>query len=127
MHYHNINSLAESLYFKDGTSNVLAQGNFRSIHHLGEGISFYLSKLLEKITPDQIGGVLMQETLDDDLLRVFGVSTSLQERRYSDKTTPEMLHLSEEGLNNLRIFLKNDFNCLNILRSYGKVNEKAKL
>jgi len=125
LRYSNINALAEALYFEDGTENIIAQGNFRSIHHLGESISFYLNDILKKISPDQIGGVLMQETLNEDLLSVFGVSTFLQERRHSNKTPPERMYMSENGIKNLRRFLKDDFTCLDILRSYGKINPKV--
>lgn len=122
LHYSNMNALSEALYFDDGTDNSLAQGNFRSIHHLGESISFYLEELLGNITPDQIGGVIRQETLDEDLLRIFNVANSSQRKKHSNKIPPEMLLLSKTSISHLHRFLKKDFECLDLLEKYGKIN-----
>lgn len=124
-HYGTLNGLAEQLYFRNKSDNTVAQNHFRSIHHLGESIAFYLRPLLDSISTEQIGGVIMQETLDEDLLRLFGVSTDLRERAYHDATTPGSLFLSELARANLRRFLAKDYACLEVLRASGKLNPKS--
>ncbi|WP_139058884.1 hypothetical protein [Thiorhodococcus drewsii] len=118
-HYGKLGALAEQLYFQDGTDNALAQGNFRSIHHLGESIAFYLDPLLAQIGPGQMDGVVMQETLEADLTRLFGITTSLRERAHCSATPPGMLALSKRARVNLRRFLARDFACLETLRDWG--------
>lgn len=126
-HYGNLSTLAETLYFPDTTDNPLAQGNFRSIHHLGESIAFYLDPLLSRINPDQVVGVVMQETLDADLARLFGVTAGLREKSHGGMTPPEMLALSDLAYRNLRRFLGKDFACLQKLREWGKLNPDSLL
>ncbi|MEM9581153.1 MAG: hypothetical protein AAF891_10740 [Pseudomonadota bacterium] len=121
-HYGTLNALAEALYFSDGTPNALALGNFRSIHHLGESIAFYLDPLLHEISPDQIGGVIMQETLQADLEAVFGVTTAQRTHANHDTMPPEMLHLSPLARSHLRRALAGDFACLATLQDWGVLN-----
>lgn len=121
-HYGNLNTLAEQLYFSNGTDNAIAQGNFRSIHHLGESIAFYLDPLLAKITSEQVVGVVMQETLKADLMLLFGIISDLRENDHHAKTSPEMMDLSDRARINLRRFLARDFTCLWTLRNWGKLN-----
>lgn len=121
-HYGTLNALAEALYFEDGTPNALALGNFRSIHHLGESIAFYLRPLLDQVGPDQIAAVIMQETLAADLQRAFGVQTALRTHANRDQTPPEMLQLSPRARAHLRRALADDFACLATLRDWGKLN-----
>lgn len=120
--YKTMNSLAEALYFSNGTANALAQGNFRSIHHLGENISFYLSELLNKLGAKQIGGVFSQESLADDAQRILGISVAAQTHRHKSQTLPEMLFLSALARRNLTRFLRDDFRCMDILDDWGKLS-----
>lgn len=124
-HYGSLSALAEQLYFSDATDNALAQGNFRSIHHLGESIGFYLDPLLSRIEPEQVAGVVMQETLDADMTRLFGVTTGQREKAYGAASPPRMLVLSDLARGNLRRFLARDFACLETLRKWGKLNPES--
>lgn len=121
-HYGSLGALAEQLYFPDETDNALAQGNFRSVHHLGEDIAFYLDSLFSKIDSKQVAGVVMQETLNADMDRLFGVTTNLREKAHHAITPPGMLALSNLARANLRRFLRRDFACLEKLREWGKLN-----
>ncbi|NVK13356.1 MAG: hypothetical protein HWE35_04180 [Rhodobacteraceae bacterium] len=116
-HYGSLDALARALYFEDGTDNALAQGNFRSIHHLGEGIAFYLEPLLAAVQPDQIAGVLMQETLDADLQRLFGIQSSLRLNDNSQAAAGRP-GLSAQGEANLRRYLAPDYACIRTLGAW---------
>ena len=79
--YGNLNALANALYTEDGADNKRAQADFRKVHHLQEDIAFYLSELLEGITPAQVEGVFSQETLDADIEQAFGLKSEFREKR----------------------------------------------
>ncbi len=69
--YGNLNNIAEALYYENGTPNTKVKIELLSIFHISQNIAFYLKDLLSKCHPDQIDAVLMQENLDDDILRVL--------------------------------------------------------
>lgn len=120
--YQNLNSLAERLYFPNGGIRAIAQGNYRSIHHLGEGISFYLYDLLQAIPKENVAGVIMQETLNEDLNRLFNISTNIGTNRNRHIRNERMLSLSEKARYNLRRFLEDDYKCIGILNRWKKLN-----
>ena len=121
--YETLNNIAEKLYYKDGKINPDTHQELRKIHHIREDISFYTSKLLEKCHPEQIVGVLMQETLNEDIHRVFGYTND----HYSHRNPPsnDDDSLSELAVNNLKMFLKKDYEALAKLHSWGKINPDA--
>jgi hypothetical protein len=125
MHYKTLNTLAEALFFENNTPNALVQGNLRSIHHLGESIAYYLDPLLKKISAEQIGGVVMQETLADDLFNIFGVTATQRAKSHQHKTPGNMMQLSDRAQTNLRRVLLRDYECLDVLRGWGKMNPAA--
>jgi hypothetical protein len=120
--YGTLNSLAESLYDAAGAANPEACRDFRHIHHLGESIDFYLGGLLRDIDPMQIAGVMMQETLADDMFRLFGVRPEKRLNSARACAPPERLALSPRAASNLERVLAPDFRCLQILRSWGKIS-----
>jgi hypothetical protein len=121
--YGHLNNLAEALYHKDGTPNRTVQQEIRRIHHIREDISFYLSELLSKCRPNQIVAVLMQENLDDDILRVFGYKNEIRSNR--NPPTEEDKELSETGRANLIKFFRNDYEALTKLYCWGKIERKV--
>lgn len=123
--YGTLDRLARALYDENGEDNKQAQSDFRIIHHLKEDISFYLSDLLEYISPAQVIGVLTQENLNDDICRFFGLRLDIKEKHNSDKTSPEKLTLSDRGARNLRRFLVKDFECIARLHCWGKIDDKT--
>ncbi len=120
-HYGSLDALARALYRPDGRKNALAQGHFLSIHHLSENIAFYLQDLLAGISPDQILGVLLQETLETDLARLFGIKTSDRINDNSQGAQPEERRLSPRGAANLRRFLQPEYDCIKQLDRWGKL------
>ena len=124
-HYVSLDNLARVLFHKDGSVNAMVQGQFRALHHLGEGISFYLQDLLAAVQPDQILGVLLQEQLEADLLRLFGLCSP---GRLNDNSQPDLhpahsedRRLSLQAQNNLRRFLHTDYACIKTLDAWGKL------
>lgn len=77
--YPSLDALALDLYAPDGTRNDAVISGFSRVHHIRENIAFYLDPLLWKIDPRQIKGVMMQENLNADIKRVFGIN--IGERR----------------------------------------------
>lgn len=119
--YGTLNALAEALYREDGSENPLAQGNLRSIHHLGESIAYYLQPLLSRVRPAQIEGVITQENLRADCRAILGFELTSHRFRHGDTVPPEMGFLSDRAQANLRRTLHQDFRCLEILRDLGKL------
>jgi hypothetical protein len=121
--YGSLNSLAEALYSEDGRENTAAQQEIRKIHHIREDISFYLDDLLSKCNPNQIVGVLMQENLDEDILRVFGYNNELRE--HMNSASAEDKALSEIGSSNLMTFFRKDYEALVKLYCWGKIEREV--
>ena len=125
LYYKTLNALAEALYFEDGTENVLAHGNFRSIHHLGESIAFYLDPLLDGIDKNQIEGVIAQESLSTDALDILGIRVEARTHGHRSNTSPEQLELSAQARRNLRRYLHRDYACMAVLQDWGLLSTEA--
>lgn len=120
-HYGSFDNLARKLYRPNGSTDALAQGHFRSIHHLSEDIGFYLQDLLAVSQPEQILGVLRQENLEADLLQYFGIQNPGRVNDNRQGTSPEDRALSPKAQAHLRRFLQADFDCIAKLRDWGKL------
>lgn len=107
-HYATFNELAEEL-LSDGKVVHNAAEAFRSIHHLREDISFYLSNLLENIRVEQLFSVMRNERLATDMREILGVHerVHLNENPRDPRKEPELL--SEKAENNLRVFLADEY------------------
>lgn len=126
--YGTLNALAESLYAADGAENRSACGDVRRIHHLREDINFYLGDLLTFVDPQQIVDVLTQETLDEDILRIFNYENRLREKHNAAQpadAAPEKGVLSDIAERNLRYFFRRDYDCLMRLYCMGKISRDA--
>lgn len=119
--YRSLNALAEGLYV-DGLLNPVVASDFQKIHHVAEGFDYHLREVLDCCRPDQIIGVLMQETLDEDLLRVLGVSSELREKDNSSSSRDRSLN--ERALSNLRRFLCKDYTVLLQLYLLGLISKE---
>lgn len=113
--YKTLNALAERLYTADGSLDVGVANEFRTIHHLKEDISFYLTELLEQISPKQVYAVFFTETLDHDMTSFLGISSPKRVHENSSVTSNENKFLSEKALLNLRKFLVEDYAVLDKL------------
>ncbi len=125
--YETLNTLALDLYDSAGAPNEATIEAFGQMHHIRESIAFYLDPLLDRVDPRQIIDVLMQENLDNDIERVLGVRIERQDKRYGDSVDPARKRLEPRAEANLRRFLARDFECLNRLYCWGKIERDVYL
>ena len=123
--YGSIDALGEALYDDDGGPEIAALGDARRIHHIREDIGFYLTYLLDHCEPGQIRAVLMQERLDADIERVFGIRSGhrVNENRAILNDGP----LSPRARRNLMRFLHQDYEALARLYAWGKIERDVYL
>jgi hypothetical protein len=121
--YTNLNSLAESLYDSNGDRNSVASADFEAIHHLRERIAFYLKEFLTLCPQRQINGVLMKESLAEDIKRHFGVSSENVGIEKKFDAGPDNNYLSPRGRNNLVRYIEDDYYCLFKLYNYGLIRK----
>ncbi len=112
--YKTLNALAEELY-ADGALDNDGADAFRAIHHLRENISFYLSELLPKVSATQISLVLATEFLDAEIARDLGVDRVRKEHQNRNSVNKEKLYLSDLARKNLRRFLDDDYEAVQML------------
>lgn len=120
--YQSLDALALALYDERGRPNEVAHAEARRIHHLREDIGFYLTDLLTRCRSDQLLAVLMQENLDADIERVFGVKTALREK---DNSAAAAVPLSTAAETNLRQFLADDYAALEKLYEWGLIADNV--
>ena len=120
--YGSIDALGEALYDDDGGPEIAALGDARRIHHIREDISFYLTHLLDHCDPSQIRAVLMQETLDADIKRVFGIRS--EHRINENRAIRNDGSLSARACRNLMRFLHRDYEALARLYAWGKIERE---
>ena len=121
--YSSLNAIAEKLYDDKGVADPEAHGDIKKIHHIRENMSFYLRDLLSLCSPEQIVAVLMQESLDRDIERVFGYENLLRKHRNDENSSGS--HLSEHAISNLRRCFYSDFEALIKLYSWGKIDREV--
>lgn len=121
--YGTLNRMAEALYDADGKPDLQVQDEIRQIHHIHEDIAFYLYPLLGKCRPEQIVAVLMQETLDADIERVFGYRND--EQVHINSGTKQDGELSPLAVKNLKRFFIADFEALLKLYCWEKIDREV--
>ena len=117
--YMSIDTLGNALYDNEGVPNLAAHDAARTIHHIREDISFYLTELLERCDPNQVLAVLMQENLDNDILRVFGIQN--RHRVHDNTSMRNDWTISDRARRNLMRFLHRDYEALARLYAWGKI------
>lgn len=117
--YGNINALGEALYDDNGMPRPEAIKSIRTIGHIRMDISFYLTDLLDRCRPDQIQAVLMQETLNQDIEKVFGINNEYQIHENSGMRGQP---LSSKARKNLMRYLHRDYEALARLYAWGKID-----
>jgi len=116
--YQNANQLAESLF----TPNGFTKDQY--IHHIYEDINYYLENFLKNCNPQNILAVLTTETLDDDIKKIWNTSGQIPQLNKNKEST----YLSELSYQNLKQFLKKDYECIDKLYEMGLLSlEKYKI
>ena len=116
--YPTLNALADALYDDEGRADPQAASDFRRIHHLKEDISFYLTDLLNRVSPDQIHAVLATEALDADMAATLGIENPPRVHENASTTSDERKRLDPGPRAKLRRFLAQDYAALEKLLSY---------
>lgn len=107
--YSDLNLIAEDLYSSNNQINTQAHNDLKNIHHIREDISFYLSSLLDQVSPHNVYGVICTERMDIDCRRLLGVTP--KNRRKDNWLTPKPA-LTKAAVRNLIMFLNQDFACV---------------
>jgi hypothetical protein len=123
--YGTLNSLAEQLYDGDVLDSKVAK-DFRSIHHLKEDISFYLTELLNEISANQIYAVLATESLDKDIEDHLGVDTVKRTNENAASDDKYKMHLSKLAKTNMRKFLNEDYAAVERLLAHTCVTDERR-
>ena len=121
--YGDLGTLAKSLYRSDGSLNQVAARDFQLVHHLRESIAYYVKPLLSVLSPDNILGIICQETLSIDCERLLGVDTeNLFFRRNSSKRH-SIQYLDQNARLCLRRYLAEDYQCIASLWALGVLDD----
>ena len=122
--YQSLGAMARSLYRADGRLDQAVARDFNCVHHLRESISFYCGPLLSVLAPDNILGVVCQETLTADCQEILKVDASgLRERSNASKPRIKQ-ELDAAALNNLKHFLVEDYQSIAALWSFGALSDQ---
>ena len=121
--YGDLGTLAKSLYRLDGHLNQAAAREFQLIHHLRESIAFYLKPLLPILSPENILGVICQETLSLDCERILGVNAKNVFLRRNNSKRNSQQHLDQNARSALRRYLAEDYQCISSLWALGVVKD----
>ena len=105
-----VNTLAEKLYKKDGTLRFNLSDPKFYIHHICEDIDFYIGDFLKVCKPENIYGVILTETINDDLNRLF--NADVKKIPHKLKNVEYNTTLSELGYSNLKKYLEKDYACI---------------
>ena len=114
------NDLAEKLYDKNNILIFDFQKTENYIHHITEDINFYIGDFLDKCQGNEIIDVIVQETLSEDLNRIFGINCSTHLKKNPNYKTK----LSKKGLNNLKKYLKLDYTCIEKLNNLNLLSKE---
>ena len=120
--YGSLGTLGEALYDDAGRPRRASIRDARRIHHIREDIGFYLTELLGRCRAEQIEAVLMQETLDADIERVFGIRNR---HRKNESAGMGGEALSTRARANLMRFFSRDYEALARLYAWGKIDRET--
>ena len=122
--YESLGVMAHGLYRNNGKLDQSVARDFGLIHHLRESISFYLTPLLPVLTPNNVFGIICQETLSVDVRNLLGVDASSVFARRNDQKRSLRENLDQLAVNNLRRFLVEDYQCILALWTLGVLDDK---
>ena len=122
--YQSLGAMSRVLYRSDGRLNQAVARDFHCVHHLRESISFYCRPLLAVLTPSNIFGVVCQEDLAADCVRLLGVDVSGLRERSNESKRHICQDLDAEAVNNLNRFLVEDYQSITALWSLGALSDQ---
>lgn len=123
-----VNGLAEALYDASGTLNesvnhiIKRPGVYRSEPcQIGMGIAEYMKKFVQRVDAADIKGVICHQSLKEDYQRVIGMDLTTHEKRGGCYPT----NLSDQARKNLHMYLKADFECIDMLYAIGVIESTS--
>lgn len=117
-----LDEFASNLY--DNKNNLTFNLNTKIPHINPKGIDFYLNDLLDNVDKKQIIGVITQENLENDYKNTFNINFNEELGSYKKNKAVSDTYLSSKSLNNLKIFLENDYKCIEKLNNMGLLSSK---
>ncbi len=123
--YNSLDNLAKILYdANSGNLNKEVAEDFNLIGHFEKNISYYLEDSLKFLKPNQVFGVIKQESIEKDCERILGVKLNSHERKNQFRVPPYKLHLSSSSIKNLKKFISNDYLALRKLYDLNVLNKE---
>jgi hypothetical protein len=118
--YENLNNLALELYNSD-IKNEITHKELFTIGHIEHNISYYLRDLFKTINSDQILYIFKQENLNEDIKTFFNIKKlpTIYHHRSNKKK-----FLSKTAYKNLKKALQPDYECLNKLIQFNKIEKE---
>lgn len=112
-YYNSVNNLAENINKFDINKNY--------IHHIKENINFYLHDFLKNCKKENILGIITTENINYDIKQIFGIDNIFhmnKNNKYLNNT------LSIIGYENMKKYLKDDYECIHNLYKLGCLSEE---
>ena len=112
--YKTINNIAEQLYDENKNPNIKVHAELKEIYHIKMGTSFYLENIIDKIEKKQILAIISQENLENDLKKKLNIDPNFYNNSKNYKTMSSSnynypTYLSKKSIDNLKLFLENDY------------------
>ena len=114
-YFKNVNNLAENISSFDINNNY--------IHHVKENIHFYIHDFLSNCKKENIIGVIVTETLKEDLKNLFTIDFDNYEKINVNKNDYN-IQLSKLGYEKLKLYLHTDYDCIDKLYNLGCLSNK---
>jgi hypothetical protein len=119
--YKTINALAEDIYHHDGSININFKEKEFYIHHIYEDINFYIGNFLDNCKVENIHGVIMIETIKEDIQRLFSIDDNLPHKLKNESYD---INLSTLGYSNLKKYLHKDYECIEKMYNMNIITKK---
>jgi hypothetical protein len=114
--YKTLNRMAKELYVNEELNEEVKREMY-ILPHLEWDIAKYLRPILEQCNKDNIIKVITTNDLKKEAKKLFGVR--VKKRNASKPKQEGALLLCEESHNNLKRFLKEDYDCIQTLYDWG--------
>ena len=122
--YDSLGDLSMNLYRENGSLNQQVAREFSLIHHLRESISFYISPLMDVLSPENVFGVICQELMSEDCLRVLSTDPGdICERKNVHKSSIKDA-FNPRSMLNLQRYLTKDYQAIAALWSLGCLSDR---
>jgi len=120
-YWKNVNNFAENIFDNNGDLEQMASKLIKHSNHLKADIFFYLEDLLT-ICDSKNCQVIRYEYYHEDIRQVLGIQTVKTHNHKNNNQYSKFI--SQKGKENLRQFLKKDYDCFEILKSKNIIDDQ---